>query len=454
VSGAFANRWGRDLIGLALLGLVVRVAYALLHGDSLGQLGFDAAYYHNAANLLASGNGFVEPTFLTKFAISTPGADHPPAYIVFLAAISVIGLKSVLVHQLWSCLLGAGAVAMTGLAGCEIAGRRAGLIAAAIVAVSPTFWFNDALLMSESMTIVVTAALVYFAYRFIRRPTFTLAALLGVACGLAMLTRPEAALFVIFLIVPAALVAKGITGRRRIELLAVALGLVTVVTGPWVGYNLARFERPVTLSSGFGQTVYSANCHDTYFGPEIGYLSLHCLLTSPAFPPADESVQDERFRNLASEYAKDHKGQVPFVVFARLGRTFGFYAPVDQLRSDERDNHRELAVSAVALALFYASVIASVYGGILLRRRRVSLLPVLAPVATVAVATIVTFGQTRFRAAADVPLALLTAVAVDAWLRRRTMLVRADRDRGVRASQTRRLGKGRLGSSRGSSACI
>ncbi len=60
---------------------------------------------------------------------------------------------------------------MTGLAGREVAGPRAGLIAAAIVAISPNFWFSDALLMSESMTVVVTAAVIYLAYRFLRRPT-------------------------------------------------------------------------------------------------------------------------------------------------------------------------------------------------------------------------------------------------------------------------------------------
>jgi 4-amino-4-deoxy-L-arabinose transferase-like glycosyltransferase len=408
------------------LGLLVRAAYTLLHGDALGQLGFDAPYYHNAANLLANGHGFVEPTFLTKFAISTPGADHPPAYFVFLAATSVVGLQSVLVHQLWSCLLGAGAVALTGLAGREIAGPRAGLIAAAIVAISPTFWFSDTLLMSESMTVAVTAAVIYLAYRFLRRPTPLLAALLGVACAIATLTRPEAVLFVPFLVVPVALVARGVTTRRRIELMAVALGVVIVVTGPWVGYNLARFDRPETLSSGLGQTVYASNCRDTYYGPEIGYLSLHCLLSSPKFSPADESVQDERFRNLATEYAADHKGQVPFVVFARLGRTFGFYAPVDQLRADARDNHREMALSVIGLVVFYATVLGSVYGGIALRRRRVPLFPLLAPIATVAIATVLTYGQTRFRAAADVSLVLLTAVAVDAWLRGRRPLILSD----------------------------
>ena len=431
------SHWGRALLGLVVIGLIVRVAYALVHGDALSNLGFDAPYYHNAANNLANGYGFVEPTFLSKFAVSTPGADHPPAYFVYLAVTSVVGLQSVVVHQLWSCLLGAAAVALTGLAGREVAGPRAGLIAAAIAAVSPSFWFNDALLMSESMTLAVTVLIVFLAYRLLGRPSWPVAASLGGACGLAMLTRPEAVLFVPFLIVPVSLLARSVAMRSRLQLMAVGLGVVVVVTGPWVGYNLVRFERPVTLSSGLGQTVYSANCRDTYFGPEVGYLSLHCLLSSPKFSPADESVQDQRFRDLATDYARDHKGQVPFVVFARLGRTFGFYAPVDQLRADERDNHRELAVSAVALALFYVSAILSVYGVIVLRRRRVSLVPVLAPVATVAVATIVTFGQTRFRAAADVSLAILAAVAVDAWLRNRSALVRFEAESGAHVRSAR-----------------
>ncbi|HMG26986.1 MAG TPA: glycosyl transferase, partial [Acidimicrobiia bacterium] len=94
------------------------------------------------------------------------------AYFVFLAATSVVGLQSVLVHQLWSCVLGGAAVALTGLAGREVAGARTGLIAAAIAAVSPSFWLNDALLMSESMTLVVTALIVFLAYRFLGRPSW------------------------------------------------------------------------------------------------------------------------------------------------------------------------------------------------------------------------------------------------------------------------------------------
>jgi hypothetical protein len=48
------------------------------------------------------------------------------------------------------------------------------------------------------------------------------------------------------------------------------------------------------------------------------------------------------------------------------------------------------------------------------------------PIATVTIATVLTHGQTRFRAAADVSLVLLTAVTSDAWLRGRAPLIRSE----------------------------
>ena len=42
-------------------------------------------------------------------------------------------------------------------------------------------------------------------------------------------------------------------GRRR-------LVTVLLVVGPWVGYNMSRFDDPVFISSGFGVTLASSNC--------------------------------------------------------------------------------------------------------------------------------------------------------------------------------------------------
>jgi len=78
---------------------------------------------------MAEGKGWFEwgPNYQTAF--------HPPLWTLVLEAAAVIGLKSYLAQLLWACLVSAGAVFVTGLAGREVAGPRVGLIAAAIAAV-------------------------------------------------------------------------------------------------------------------------------------------------------------------------------------------------------------------------------------------------------------------------------------------------------------------------------
>ncbi len=42
---------------------------------------------------------------------------------------------------------------------------------------------------------------------------------------------------------------------------------LALVVSPWVVYNLSRFDKRVTISTGLGQTLLAANCSDTYLGP-------------------------------------------------------------------------------------------------------------------------------------------------------------------------------------------
>src|SRR5262249_332722 len=118
------------------------------------------------------------------------------------------------------------------------------------------------------------------------------------------------------------------------------------------------------------------------------------------------------------DYATSHAGRVPFVVYARVGRTFGFYAPIDQLRVDERDNRRELPVSIAGLATFYLLAGLSIAGFVLLRPRSGPLFPLVARTAPVPVGVGLPSGHTRFRVPADVSLALFAAVALDAVMDR------------------------------------
>jgi 4-amino-4-deoxy-L-arabinose transferase-like glycosyltransferase len=408
--------WVRALGLVVVLGFVIRLVYTYVHGDNLAALGIDAGYYHNGANLLADGKWFVSPVGLFNFYGVGEAASHPPAYEVLLGVVSTLGMRSVLFHQLWSCVMGGAAVALVGLAGREMAGERVGLVAAVIAAVSPTFWVNDALLMSESLVLVVVALVLLLAYRFHRRPTVVSAATLGVATAIAVLTRAELVLLLPLLVIPlVVLTARPAWGHGIRWLVAAGLASLVVVS-PWVAYNLSRFDKPVAISTGLGQTLLAANCRQTYFGPEIGYWAVDCVLNpkKPIRAVGDESVQESAYRRVGVDYASAHAGRLPFVVYARLGRTFGFYAPVDQLRVDERDNRRELPVSIAGLAIFYVLAGLSIVGVAVLRRRGLLAYPVLAPVLAVAIAVAFTYGQTRFRVPAEISFALLAAVALDA----------------------------------------
>ena len=53
------------------------------------------------------------------------------------------------------------------------------------------------------------------------------------------------------------------------------------MVGPWVGFNLSRFEDPTFLATNDGQTLLGANCPGTYHGPATGMW----LLELPAPPP-------------------------------------------------------------------------------------------------------------------------------------------------------------------------
>jgi 4-amino-4-deoxy-L-arabinose transferase-like glycosyltransferase len=243
---------------------------------------------------------------------------------------------------------------------------------------------------------------------------------LGVATGVAVLTRAELVLLVPLLVIPLLIVTDRRDWRRSLGRLAVSALAALVVVTPWVAYNLHRFDKPVTISTGLGQTLLAANCPQTYFGPEIGYWAVQCVLDpkKPIHAGGDESVQEAAYRRRGIDYATSHAGRVPFVVFARVGRTFGFYAPIDQLRVDERDNRRELPVSIAGLATFYLLAGLSIAGFVLLRRKRVLVFPLVAPIAAVLVAVALTYGQTRFRVPAEVSLALFAAVALDAVIDR------------------------------------
>ncbi len=413
------RRWRIQLAVVAVVGLAIRVVYILGFKNPAPLVG-DASYYHRAANLLARGHGFIQPDLFELYRQGVhQAADHPPGYIVALSLPSLLGLDSPLAHQLWSALIGTATIVVVGLAGRRVANRRTGLVAAALAAVYPNFWLNDVLIMSESLVLLAAALTLLAAYHFHARPVPLAAAALGLAVAGFALSRAEA-LLLLFVLLPPLCLLRPLEWRRRLALLAVAELVAIAAIAPWTGYNLTRFERPVVVSTGLGFAMLTANCNTAYHGDRIGYWWFGCARSDRPgeIDRRDLSELDADRTQQALDYMSDHKRRVPAVVIARLGRTYGFFLPAQQLRFDYAESSRDIPASWVGLGMYWAMVPAALAGAVILRRRGQPLSPMLSIVLTVTLAVVITFGQTRYRTAAEVPLVLLTAVTIDAALQR------------------------------------
>ena len=420
-------RWWVWLGLWMVAGLAIRLASVYVQPGKVA--GGDAYFYFNGAKLLLQGHGFINPYYYIPPKMHhqvVQSADFPPLFILVQAIPQIIGLKSFLAARVWCCILGTAAIAVCAYTGREIAGRRVGLITAFLIAVYPNIWMSNELALSEAIAPLLVATLLLCAYRFWKEPSVKRAIWLGVAMGVTMLGRDELILLVIFLVIPIVLLARALSWRRRFTVLGIALLATALVVAPWVGYNLSRFQKPVFISAGLGVTMASADCATTYFGPNEGYWSMPCALAysyNPWFkehPKADDSAQGDEFEHLALDYVRSHENRLVPVTLAKIGRTFGFFHPLQQIQFDSEVETRPYAWAAVGLGMYYALLALSIGGAIVLRRRRIPSFPLWAIGFDVVCSSALTFGQTRYRTTFEVSLVLLSSVALDAfWSRLR-----------------------------------
>jgi hypothetical protein len=367
-----------------------------------------------------------------------PTAGHPPVWTVTLAAFSLLGLRSVLAHQLIGAFVGAGGVALIGLAAREVArgvgparaptarADHIGLLAAGIASAYAFLWINDGLLMSETMVVVVVAASTIAAMRFWRAPTSQNAIVFGVLGGLAPLTRAELLPY-LPIVAAIALLRAPLSWRARLRRY-VTCGIVAVaVMAPWVVRNLLVFDKPVFLSNGFGTVLVQTNCDATYGGQKLGYWELYCGLPQPLGSngePLDESARDVVLRNRAFDYIHDHETRLLTVAIpARIGRMFAIYDPVQTIRFDILAEGRAFRISALGLVQYYPLVVFSLVGAWALRRNGRPIAPIVTWIGLVVVTAAISFGNSRYRVSAEPSFVILGSIGLhEAWRRARAQL--------------------------------
>jgi hypothetical protein len=232
------------------------------------------------------------------------------------------------------------------------------------------------------------------------------------------MTRAEQILLIGVLLVPLVLLTRGVTLRRRLGWALSATAVAAAVVLPWAAYNTARFHRPVLIGTEFGVTVAVSNCRPTYWGPHLGFQDSRCsdaAVASGRITGRNAAARDSDFLRVGLQYARDHLSRVPVVLVAREARTWSIPL-VNQSRLDV-GRGTSYRVVELGFAMYWVLLPAAVVGAVILRRR-VTLLPLLALAVTVSIGTALTYGFTRFRAAADVAVVLLAATTIDAVLRR------------------------------------
>ncbi|MCM3886801.1 glycosyltransferase family 39 protein [Frankia sp. R82] len=425
------QRWWIAVAVLTAVALAVRLGF-LFGWLYPMKIAGDAYYYHHAANMFVDGRGWPNPYLLIDRNEYLADAQHPPLTSLLLAVPSLFGLRSFVDHQVFSCLLGATSVVVVGLAGRRIAGPVTGLIAAAIAAVYPGMWLSDALLMSETPAIGSCALLILASYRLWDRRRPLDAVRVGAALAAAMLARTELALLALVLATPLVLRLPTVSWAHRLRLLGACGATCGLLIAPWVGYNLSRFEEPELISSGLGVTLAVTHCDTTYHGGQLGWWSLDCATSLPD-PPAEASRRDRYYREAALRYIRANSGRLPVVAAARLGRTWAVYRPWQQAWFDTLEE-RPQTVSRIGSVSLWSLGVAGAGGVVVLWRRRVPVLPLLATPIVLSLASMLIYGTTRFRAAAEPSVVLLAAVGLGALLS--SVLARRRRDMSTPTRQT------------------
>jgi 4-amino-4-deoxy-L-arabinose transferase-like glycosyltransferase len=414
------------LIAILGVALVLRLATIVATSDYVPTL--DSADYVRHAISIADGDGFPDSTLTAS---GGPSAFRPPLYPYLLGGVYAIAGDDAgeTVGRVVGALLSTAAVWLLYLIGARVWGRRVGLIAAAGAAIlPPTVFINTALISEPLFVCLMLASLLATLVARDRGGDWRWAALAGVCCALAALTRSNGVLLLIPALIGVWVVRPRWT-RSALAGPAALLVAAALTVAPWTIRNTVEFGGlvPISTQSGFAMAGLLNDEARTLPGyPASWVLPEATERYGPLFHRRDlnEAELDRKLRREALDYAADHPGYVVSATVRNLLRTFDLAGYLDSARIADRDQLGIGARTAGAIKwTTFALDLLSIAGiVVLLARPRdergpwfIWLIPVLMIVAAVWL-----IGSTRYRIPAYPFMILLGALAIEAaWLRLR-----------------------------------
>ncbi|MHB0915268.1 MAG: ArnT family glycosyltransferase [Thermoleophilia bacterium] len=187
---------GRVLALIMLVALLIRVLATMTRS----MIQFDETAYVRMAENLASG--------LSPLDVSGVTSTHfSPLLPLIIAAVAFVLQDYILSGYVVVIVFSTLILLPTYLLGKELLGERVGLMAAALMAVSPFFISTSEFIYSESVDIFFMMMALFFGWHMLHRRRLACGAAAGICLGFDYLARPTAVFYVVALLALASLVA-------------------------------------------------------------------------------------------------------------------------------------------------------------------------------------------------------------------------------------------------------
>jgi hypothetical protein len=274
------------LLAVLVLALAVRVLYLYSKAPDAPIASVDGWGYYRLALNLAQGNGFS----LGSEAPYLPASVRTPLYPLFLLAVRRLLGPAPRTAALVQVLLGGVTTLLTAWMGTQVAGRRAGRIAALLYALNPAQIRFTTDLLTEMLLALLLLGAACALLRYLRPapassrphlPSQAWLALSAVLLGLAILCKPNVQFLPLLWVVPLAVHAYATRQnaprwphwRGALIDAGALLAIVAAVLAPWYVRNERTFGRAM-LSTAFEGNVSRVSApatlavvHHTYVAP-------------------------------------------------------------------------------------------------------------------------------------------------------------------------------------------
>lgn len=402
----------RDLVLIGVVALALRTAWALVYGRVEAGPN-DALFYQIAASNLAEGHGYSQ-------LFGPPTAHWPPGFPFLVSLLYMVFGIHVKLGLGLNVVLGTATAPLLYLVARRMMGRPGGLVAGATFAILPAPIFFTGLFLSETTFIFMLVGFLALAL-FLPDRRWTAAAL-GVAAGLAALTKGEGALLpVIPLAMWWGLYARG-EWLRRAAVLLVAMALTIL---PWTIRNAIEMDAFIPVATNASTTLWSGH-NDNANGAQT-YAPESLLAKVPKGDPVKAEVEEARVLRRDAVYWAVHNplkelGLIPRKLLALGNQTSHVFPIWFNAEGDRQLGASSLIVFGVLgdafdyflIFLTLASLV--VLGGKRLWRSHPLMRGVLAYLAvSLVVFGFVYYGQFRYRLPLE-PLMILVATPLLVWV--------------------------------------